>query len=45
VAQARNLLIAGFCREALDGVSGGDLRARLDGLLAEQLPLIGEASA
>ena len=37
-AQARNLLVAGFCREVFAGVGEIDLRARLDALLAERLP-------
>jgi len=35
---ARGLLIAGFCREAFAGVADGDVRGRLDALLAERLP-------
>ena len=37
-AQARNLLIAGFCREAFVGVGEIGLSARLDALLAGRLP-------
>jgi Fe-S cluster assembly protein SufD len=35
---ARNLLIAGFCREAFDRLDNADLRARLETMLAERLP-------
>jgi len=41
LAIARNLLIAGFCREAFEHSAGDDLRARLETLLAERLPQAG----
>ena len=44
LAHARNLLIAAFCREALDGVGSADLRARLDAMLSERLPQTGQGN-
>jgi Fe-S cluster assembly protein SufD len=44
-ATARSLLIAGFCREAFDGIADADLRGRLDALLVERLPQTVEAAA
>ena len=38
LALARNLLIAGFCREAFAAVADADLRARLEEVLAARLP-------
>jgi Fe-S cluster assembly protein SufD len=38
---ARNLLIAGFCREALDRLDNAELHARLEAMLAERLPQAG----
>jgi Fe-S cluster assembly protein SufD len=38
LAAARNLLIAGFCREAFDRIEDAELRTRVEGLLAERLP-------
>lgn len=35
---ARNLLIAGFCREAFAALDAADLRARLDELLGRHMP-------
>lgn len=44
-AAARHLLIAGFCREALDAVADAALRARLEAALDERLPRAAEAFA
>ena len=44
-AAARHLLIAGFCREALDAVTDPTLRARLETALDQRLPSAAEASA
>jgi Fe-S cluster assembly protein SufD len=41
---ARNLLIAGFCREAFDSITDQALRARLDAWLAGCLPLAGDVA-
>ena len=37
-AQARSLLIAGFCREAFTGIDDAHLRARLEAALDQRLP-------
>ena len=42
LAMARNLLIAGFCREAFAGVVGAELQARLESALAARLPQVTE---
>jgi Fe-S cluster assembly protein SufD len=44
LATARNLLIAGFCREAFDRIDDAELRARVEALLAERLPQAGESA-
>jgi Fe-S cluster assembly protein SufD len=44
LALARNLLIAGFCREAFAGIGDAELRTRLEAMLAERLPQAGESS-
>jgi Fe-S cluster assembly protein SufD len=41
--EARNMLIAAFCREVFDGVADADLREYLDALLTARLPAAGEA--
>ena len=38
LAAARNLLIAGFCREAFNDIDDADVRARLETLLSARLP-------
>ena len=42
---ARNMLIAAFCREVLDGVASAALREHLDALLTARLPAAAEAMA
>jgi Fe-S cluster assembly protein SufD len=44
VTTARNLLIAGFCREAFDSIADQALRSRLDAWLAGCLPLAGDVA-
>jgi len=44
LATARNLLIAGFCREALADLSNVELNARLEAVLAARLPQAGESA-
>ena len=43
LAAARNLLIAGFCREAFAGVDAPELRAHLERVLVARLPQAEEA--
>jgi Fe-S cluster assembly protein SufD len=43
LAAARNLLIAGFCREAFAGVVDQELRTQLESVLAARLPQVEEA--
>ncbi|MGH8040861.1 MAG: SufB/SufD family protein [Rudaea sp.] len=45
LATARNLLIAGFCREAFADVADAELRERLDALIAAHLPVTDETPA
>jgi len=42
LTMARNLLIAGFCREAFAGIVGAELHARLESALAARLPQVTE---
>ena len=44
LALARNLLIAGFCREAFAGISDATLRERLEDVLAAHLPQAQEST-
>ena len=43
LAAARNLLVAGFCREAFAGIDDADLRARVEAVLAARLPQVEES--
>ena len=45
LADARTMLIAGFCRDALSGISNPDVRERFDAVLIERLPHVREVSA
>ncbi len=45
LAVARNLLIAGFCREAFVDIGDAPLREHLDDLITAHLPATGEAAA
>jgi len=44
LASARNLLIAGFCREAFGRVDNAELRTHLEAALLVRLPLLAEGT-